>query len=112
MHGLPHNFQPDYRQNFLTSLELPSIGSRTSSRNKLSSNKGKTRQNNPTFSGPQHLSFPLLQNRSQSKSPLPQLRHKLQTKSCTMQTAKKEIYKKFSQWYVQYKRTEIVLVQT
>ncbi len=25
-----------------------------------------------------------------------------------MQTAKKEIYKKFSQWYVQYKRTEIV----
>jgi hypothetical protein len=56
MHGLPHNFQPDYRQNFLTSLELPSIGSRTSSRNKLSSSKGKTRQNNPTFSGPQYLS--------------------------------------------------------
>lgn len=99
MHGLPHNFQPDYRQNFLTSLELPSIGSRTSSRNKLSSNKGKTRENNPTFSGPQHLRTSSKQIAEQKthfqrpKKTLPQLQQKLQTKSCAMQTAQKKFTK-------------------
>jgi hypothetical protein len=101
MHGLPHNFQPDYRQNFLTSLELPSIGSRTSSRNKLSSNKGKTRKKQS------HLFWSTASSHFFKTDRRAKGNEKLRNAN-----GKKEIYKKISQWYVQYKRTEIVLVQT
>jgi hypothetical protein len=111
MHGLPHNFQPDYRQNFLTSLELPSIGSRTSSPNKLSSSKGKSRQNNPTFSGPQYLShFFKTDHRAEAYFHNCDINCKRKAAQCKRQ--KKKFTKNLASGMFSIKEQKLFLVQT